>query len=234
MANTPNSLADIYSEYDRWNLRLDRARRRREVADRTVERCYKHLGPTVIVEQIAELLAPHFPAHQLEVLGPFGLACETVIHANSETGECVGSLAFRSADNRISLIDRRRDTGRFAPNTIGALNGLNHPSAGVPGRIEDLVQALRDSIDPPGDLARNPESAVLDAIDKLVNGQLTQERSGYDRNIGQQRCVLCDGDWHGEVVRADDVRAGEWPRVAGCPGANATAEERAAWLAHCG
>lgn len=96
------------------------------------------------------------------------------------------------------------------------------------------MQALRDSIDPPGEFAGNPEDAVLDAIDALVDEQLAQERSGYDHNVGQQRCPLCGGDWHGDVVEANDIRAGEWPRTVGCPGARATAKQRAAWLARGG
>lgn len=92
MANTRGSLADIYNERDRWNQRLERARRRREVADQTVERCYKHLGSRVMVEQIAELLATHLPEYRMEVLGPFGLACETSIYAYTEAGGLAGSF----------------------------------------------------------------------------------------------------------------------------------------------
>lgn len=42
----------------------------------------------------------------------------------------------------------------------------------------------------------NREQPVLDAIDALVNEQLTQEASGYDNNLNQPTC-RCGLDWHG-------------------------------------
>ncbi|MCV6991888.1 hypothetical protein H7I87_03055 [Mycobacterium timonense] len=133
------SLAEIYAEYDKWEQRLQRARRRREVAERSVERCYKHLAPTVMVEQVAALLRPHFPQYRLRVLGPFGLCSETAIHAYDERGECVGSVAFRPSGNRLNVVDYRRDSGRFGPNTLGALNGLNHPEVAAPTSVAGLI-----------------------------------------------------------------------------------------------
>ncbi|WP_084270642.1 hypothetical protein, partial [Mycobacterium avium] len=171
------SLAEIYAEYDKWEQRLQRARRRREVAERSIERCYKHLAPTVMVEQVAALLRPHFPQYRLRVLGPFGLCSETAIHAYDERGECVGSVAFRPSGNRLNVVDYRRDSGRFAPNTLGALNGLNHPEAAAPTSVAGLVQVLADSIDPPGQPAGNPEDGVIDAIDALVSVQLERVKS---------------------------------------------------------
>ncbi|ANA85308.1 hypothetical protein SEA_PHLOP_2 [Gordonia phage Phlop] len=45
----------------------------------------------------------------------------------------------------------------------------------------------------------NPETAVLDAIDALVDEQLAQEASGYDYNINQPWCPHpgCPAEWHG-------------------------------------
>ena len=42
----------------------------------------------------------------------------------------------------------------------------------------------------------NREQSVIDAIDALVNEQLTQEASGYDHNINQPEC-RCGRPWHG-------------------------------------
>ena len=45
----------------------------------------------------------------------------------------------------------------------------------------------------------NPEDAVVDEIDRLVEESLTKpwhQVSGYDNNIGQPRC-RCGADWHG-------------------------------------
>lgn len=62
------------------------------------------------------------------------------------------------------------------------------------------------------------ESAVIDAIDALVDEQLQQEKSGYDHNINQTHCSLCRSQWHG--LAAD-----------GCPGAFASDGERESWQA---
>ncbi|QMU22054.1 hypothetical protein [Gordonia rubripertincta] len=45
----------------------------------------------------------------------------------------------------------------------------------------------------------NPETAVLDAIDALVDEQLQQEASGWDHDINQPDCprVDCPAEWHG-------------------------------------
>lgn len=53
----------------------------------------------------------------------------------------------------------------------------------------------------------NPEAAVLDAIDALVDEQLQHEASGYDHNVNQPRC-RCGLSWHG------------LPDPGRCPGAN--------------
>lgn len=45
----------------------------------------------------------------------------------------------------------------------------------------------------------NPEQAVIDRIDELVNEQLAgyESRSGYDYNVGVATCERCGDDWHG-------------------------------------
>lgn len=41
-----------------------------------------------------------------------------------------------------------------------------------------------------------PEQSVIDDIDALVDEQLQQTRTGYDYNVGEERC-RCGRDWHG-------------------------------------
>ncbi len=53
----------------------------------------------------------------------------------------------------------------------------------------------------------NREQSVIDAIDELVDEQLTQESSGYDHNINQPLC-RCGRYWHGLPSN-------------GCPGSDA-------------
>ncbi|MCG7592407.1 hypothetical protein [Mycobacterium sp. PSTR-4-N] len=40
-------------------------------------------------------------------------------------------------------------------------------------------------------------SDIIDRINELVDGQLQQERSGYDHNINQKPCPNCGREWHG-------------------------------------
>jgi hypothetical protein len=77
----------------------------------------------------------------------------------------------------------------------------------------------------------NPEDAVLDLIDQLVNEQLEQESSGYDHNINQDRCALCGGDWHGTAApdEAGPATGLDRQRIPDCPGALATDEQRGQW-----
>ncbi|WP_094980329.1 hypothetical protein [Rhodococcus pyridinivorans] len=64
-------------------------------------------------------------------------------------------------------------------------------------------------------MTRRPD--IIDEIDALVDEQLSRydERSGYDHNVGIDKCPHCDGEWHGlpitERVRA--MRA----YYCGCP-----------------
>lgn len=143
---------EIYANQRKWRMRRDNAERRAETARRTIEGCYKHLGTHVMVTQIAEALAPYFPDYQLEVLGPFGLGNDTVIHANDPTIQgrgckAVGSLAFRPYDAAgLRLIDRSRNTGEYSASSLGGINGFNYPDVELPDSIEGIAQLLRDSI----------------------------------------------------------------------------------------
>lgn len=43
---------------------------------------------------------------------------------------------------------------------------------------------------------------IIDRIDELVDAQLANydNRSGYDRNINQDKCWHCGGEWHGLAI----------------------------------
>lgn len=145
-----STLAEIYAKQDWWDARRQRALARQRVAERTVDRCYAHLGVTTMVEQLRDLLAPHFPDHDLRVLGPFGLTNETAIHANdpSHTDRFIpmGSISFRpDGNNRLNLVDYSHDTGQFARDSLGGMNGMNHPEVPV-DNVEGLIDVLRASI----------------------------------------------------------------------------------------
>lgn len=147
-----DTLAEIYAKADWWSARRKRAERRCEVAQRTVESCHQHLGVLPMVEAIADLLQPHFPDHDLRVLGPFGLTNECSIHANdpsvTDRFNTVGSLTFRPAQsNRLYLVDRSRELAQYPVGSLGERNGMNYPEVDMPESIEELVEMLRASIE---------------------------------------------------------------------------------------
>jgi hypothetical protein len=69
---------------------------------------------------------------------------------------------------------------------------------------------------------RNPEADVIDAIDELVNEQLTHRQDDYNERWSET-CQLCGGQWHGLPGDADN---GGGP---GCPGAYATEDQANQW-----
>jgi hypothetical protein len=149
--NKPTTLDEIYAQRDWWWNRLDRAEKRRLTAQRTVDRCYKHIGVTTTVQHVAQLLQPHFPQYKLYVLGPFGLGSRVSIHANKPTvtgaASTVASLDFRPDNNgRLRLVDYSRQTREYAPNSVGELNGLNFPEVDLPETIEELAALLQAKI----------------------------------------------------------------------------------------
>lgn len=163
----PTTLGDIYVQQRYWDKRCKRASARRAAAEKTVEQCYKHLGVMVMVEQVADLLRPHFPDHTLRVLGPFGLRNETAIHAEDDSAitdtqrfyKTVGSLSFRPHHELVQvgnaylgdgmtlrLVDRTRNTGEYPASSLGGINGFNYPEVKLPDTIEELAELLRASI----------------------------------------------------------------------------------------
>jgi hypothetical protein len=130
MMDKPTTLDEIYAQRDWWWNRLDRAEKRQLTAQRTVDRCYKHISVTTIVRHVAQLLQPHFPQYKLYVLGPFGLGSRVSIHANKPTvtgaASTVASLDFRPDNNgRLRLVDPWHDVIEVdLPETIEELAAL--------------------------------------------------------------------------------------------------------------
>lgn len=68
-------------------------------------------------------------------------------------------------------------------------------------------------------MTENPEQAVIDQIDALVNESLAHgPTDDYERDY-QERCDLCAAEWHGLAHEYN-----------GCPGAHATPEQREEYL----
>lgn len=163
----PTTLAGIYEQQAYWDTRRKRAEHREAAAKKTVDQCYKHMGVKGMVEQLAELLAPHFPDLVFEVMGPFGLSHETSIYVSDPKTldernrfRTVGSLTFRphtemrkvgdawiaEPGQKLRRVDRSRNLGEYPTNSIGAINGFNYPEVDLPGTIEEIADLLRASI----------------------------------------------------------------------------------------
>lgn len=150
-----DTLDEIYAKQDWWQQRYDRAHERLGQAERTMHNARKHLGIVPMVNQIRDLLAPHFPNQVLNVLGPFGLGNTTSIHAyplgidavRGNIGSlCLGSLTFRprfveSDDYRLCLVDHGQHTGQYRPGSLGDYNGLNYAEVPMPS-ISALISML--------------------------------------------------------------------------------------------
>ena len=104
-----------------------------------------------IIKPIAELLNEKMPDRYYHILGPFGLSCQTTIHfykngvsekERFNKGNCK-SITFEpgNLDNgEIRLVDYAKNTHKYAPGTIGEMNGLNHPTIPVPETIDGLFE----------------------------------------------------------------------------------------------
>lgn len=66
-------------------------------------------------------------------------------------------------------------------------------------------------------MTNNPEQAVIDQIDALVNESLAHGPTDDYARPYQERCDTCYGEWHGLPAY-------------GCPGAYATPEQHAEYL----
>lgn len=106
-----------------------------------------------IIKPIASQIAALYPDRDMEILGPFGICAETSIHLYkkglteeqkfSEEGNCISVTLIHGDLDRgeIKIRDYTKDTGEFRDNTLGAINGMNHPSIPVE-TIEDIVRHI--------------------------------------------------------------------------------------------
>ena len=96
---------------------------------------YPHL--TTLLEKLGKQLLPYFHgAVRVEVLGPFGLGNETSLYISAAPkkgktdGKTLGSITFTRSGEGYAIKDYSKKSKRFAPGSIGDLNGSNY------GRIE--------------------------------------------------------------------------------------------------
>jgi len=147
-----NKYSELYSEHKTKQDKLRNSIHRKEAQlERLNNRELKLIFPSWVdnlLQPIATELGKHLPDYRAEILGPFGICCETSIHFYKKglTKEelwrdehrrdgSIKSITFIPGDlseGQISIRDEKTDTHRFSPGTIGALNGMNHPSINIP------------------------------------------------------------------------------------------------------
>ena len=154
------------SNAERYAERLQRFHAAQEKHEEKIARAEARLGrlkakwpecPSWIdelVRPIADAMARQYPGHYFEVLGPFGIGSTVSIHASPKAAvdadadrrgfHCVGSLTFRPGrldKGEIMLVDYFTNTGKYRENSIGEINGLNHPEVPLPD-FEELCRLI--------------------------------------------------------------------------------------------
>ncbi len=107
--------------------------------ERQVEKLLKQSSwIDIVIHPIAEELSTLLKLPVWEVLGPFGIYCETSIYFAESKEELSKSEVFKTITFRpnnsgedsfkLHIVNTSENSGAFVPNSIGAINGGNHPS----------------------------------------------------------------------------------------------------------
>lgn len=160
-------LYDAYIEKSREERRIDEKIIDRERQIARLEKKKEKLGGwhANLVIPLAEILTPLLGCDKYEILGPFGLRCETSIwfKKNGSTAKyCDYSLSVtvhhEFEDNReykkrycsppMNKVFLRYDTYKrdesYENGSIGALNGFNKIEAPLPDSIEEIVKIIKE------------------------------------------------------------------------------------------
>lgn len=126
-----------------------------ELREKDRKMTYPHFIDNYI-KSLAEELLKHFKGRHYDILGPFGLNNNTSIHfykdgvtrENMFDGDNCISVSFRpindDGDSDLVLINHLVNSKRFAPGTIGEVNGMNYPDVTMPKTIKELVKFIKD------------------------------------------------------------------------------------------
>ena len=127
----------------------------KELEEKDSKMTYPHFIDNYI-KPLAEEIIKHFPGRYYETLGPFGLGCEVGLHLykngvtreNMFDGDNCISVDFKpikdDGEADLVLVNNLVDSKRFAPGTIGEVNGMNHPEVAMPKTIKELVKFIKD------------------------------------------------------------------------------------------
>jgi hypothetical protein len=138
---------DNYAQIDRLNIEKDKI-------DRKIDILRNKNWKDILIRPIAIQMAKHFPGTNMDIMGPFGLSAEVNVLFKKKgvadndlfkTPQDVRSISFRPGDLRegkILIVDTNTNTRHYAKNTIGDINGMNHPSIPITSKmsVKDLVK----------------------------------------------------------------------------------------------
>ena len=143
MDNTINNLIELYA-VDQTLIKIKEDSIKAKEA--TIERLKKQISKLekknhwikVIVEPIAQELSRILDLPVWEILGPFGICCETSIHLSKDEEthkQCklrksitfVPLFNYQENDYKIGVRDYSVNTGKFPQGSLGDVNGMNHP-----------------------------------------------------------------------------------------------------------
>jgi hypothetical protein len=130
------------------NKVIDRATRSNERAHQRIRKLKMPRWTDFIIEEIAKEMLLYFPdEYSYEIRGPYGLGSRVVIDIKANLKDLPEySFTFtpnlsENSDSNLMWIDRSMHTNRFAPGTIGEINGFNYPNIPIPNEttIKDLI-----------------------------------------------------------------------------------------------
>ena len=141
-----------YSSYKAESDRLEAKIEEREAQIERLKARRESLAcPTwidALVKPIADLLAAEYPDRDCAMLGPHGICARVSLHlyrkglsdtVRFQDGNYL-SITFEPGDlgmGELRLVDYTQHTRAVAPNTIGEVNGMNHPSIPMTDEMMD-------------------------------------------------------------------------------------------------
>lgn len=150
------TLGDLVKPYIEQQQVRSRIRARIEQREKQIERLNTKLKKLpfwkdALIKPIAEELGKHFPDRRYEILGPFGLSCEVGLHLyrigvdekHLFDGDNCKSITFRPGDlekGELRIVDYKTNTGEFRKDTLGEVNGMNHPE--IPLSPDTTIEEL--------------------------------------------------------------------------------------------
>ena len=157
----PPTLGGLVKHHVEIQQEYNRIRDRTELREKQIERLNNKLKKLPfwkdsLIKPIAEELIKHMPDRCYEILGPFGLSCETPNHIyrigvddkhKFEGDNCI-SITFRPGDldkGELRIVDHEKNTGHYAKGTLGEVNGLNHPDTPLSPEttVEELLRMVK-------------------------------------------------------------------------------------------